>query len=67
MGKEDAEPKGTKGLIREKRVEELEDVRAEKPLRSPEKSELQNTFEEDKSRLRKPVKCRAKGKNRRYR
>ena len=44
--KEDAEPSVTMGLIREKRVEKLQNVRTEKPLRSPENSEPQNTFEE---------------------
>ena len=52
VGKEDAEPKGTIGLIREKRVDELQDVRTEKPLISPGNSELQNTLDEDKSRLK---------------
>ena len=61
VGKEDAEPKETKGLIREKRVEELEDVRAEKPLRSPEKSELQNTFEVANSRLKETSEMPSKG------
>ena len=46
VDKEDAEPKGTTGLILEK------DVGIEKQLRSPENSELQNMFEEDKSRLK---------------
>ena len=34
---------------------------AEKPLRSPEKSELQNTFEEDKSRLKETSEMPSKG------
>ena len=61
VDKEDAEPKEPKGLIREKRVDELEDGRTEKPLRSPEKSELQNTFEEDKSRLKETSEMPSKG------
>ena len=61
--KEDVEPKGTMGLIREKRVEELQDVRTEKPLRSPENSELQNMFDEDKSRLNEFSGMPSKGKN----
>ena len=34
---------------------------AEKPLRSPEKSELQNTFEEDKSRIKETSEMPSKG------
>ena len=58
---EEAEPNGTMGLIREKRVEELQDVRTGKPSRSPENNELQNTFEEEKSRLKETSEMPSKG------
>ena len=38
--KEDVEPKGTMGLIREKRVEELEDFRTKETTRSMAKERL---------------------------
>ena len=59
--KEDAEPKGTMRLRRENRVEEIHDFRAEKLLRSPENSELQNMFEEDKSGLKETSEVPSKG------